>query len=157
MPELEELLIMPRNWERRPDAWRHLTSGDTLFRAVCAAVQGGAAVNWAHLHESAAQWNRAFIASVHDSKRREKFLHDWRFIQCMIWCGEQAATRPESYRTEIDRVCLTLADTPEFIDNPAWAGCAYALCCRRRGDWSKCPLPSGTSDRARTEASSPLW
>ena len=121
MAELEELLIMPRNWEARPDAWRHLTSDDTLFRAVYAAVQGGAAAKWAHLQELSAQWNRAFIAYVQDPKRRDKFLRDWRFVQCMLWCGEQAATRPESYRTEIDRVCFTLADTPESIENPAWA------------------------------------
>ncbi|MBI4606268.1 MAG: hypothetical protein HY721_30245 [Planctomycetes bacterium] len=40
----------------------------------------------------------------------------------LLWCAEQAATRPERYRGTLDRVFFALADHPELIRaNPGWA------------------------------------
>lgn len=93
-----------KEWGMRPEAWRELTRGDLLFRDLREAVRARKVVG---LMEVVQKCERFAV----DPKTR----HAWEIARTLFWCAEQAARFPDFYRTEIDRVCFALADTPSFI------------------------------------------
>lgn len=112
MAQLEELLQKPF-WRKQAAAWRKLTAGDILFRALCEAVGQGAV-------GQAGEWLNSWQSLVEAGDDQTRC--QWHIVRVLVWCAEQAIGHPDFYRTEINRVCFALADTPEFIKrDETWA------------------------------------
>jgi len=140
MSTFDDLLAMPEEWEKRPEAWQQLTTSDILFRALHEAVRSGAVSNWARLHEMAIRWRREHLDYLPERKRGGERMK-WGTVRRLLWCTEQAATHPDFYRTEIDRVCFALANTPKFIKvNEAWAWVCIRTLLEAPSWWAEVPV-----------------
>lgn len=102
-------------------AWRAQIKDHLLWRAVREAAASRDVARLTSWREALNGAQNA-IANVF-GKRHVTAAH------ALLWCGEQAATREDRYRTEIDRVILALASTPELdIQDETWAWvCIHAL------------------------------
>ncbi len=124
MNALDNLLAVPEVAAEWPEPWRRLTTGDELFRSVCEVVRNKSLCDWKRLQDTAFSWEREYLNYLPEPKRTSE-MTKWDVVRRLLWCAEQAATDADFYRTEVDRVCFALADTPEFIEHDKkWAwGC----------------------------------
>lgn len=113
MANLEEILCMPDCWRKQTHVWKRLIHGDMLFQTLRESIHSdslGKAQQWIDKWES-------FVNSCD-----EDTCYKWHTARKLVWCAEQAATRSDFYRTEIDHVCFALKEVPEFIkEDEIWA------------------------------------
>jgi hypothetical protein len=95
-------------------AWRAQINHHLLWRAVREAAASRDATHLTSWGEALNTAQNA-IANVFGK-------HHVTTARALLWCGEQAATRDDRYRTEIDRAILALASPPELnIQDETWA------------------------------------
>ena len=82
---LEDFLV----WRNRRKVWRLLMARSNLFRELSEVVEDGALDKLRRIENEC-----DFI----EQKSQEEVLDQWYTFRSLLWCTQEAVTRPESYR-----------------------------------------------------------
>jgi hypothetical protein len=87
MNDIVDLLAIPREWEKRPEAWQRLTHGYVLFDALRECVQYD---DLDQVIPLASQW-QVFAANSRDQSRRS-----WQILWTLFTCAKIAALKADT-------------------------------------------------------------